>query len=358
MSKKLILLITIKLVLMYASSTAHCQSDTKRNLVRNHSFEVLKDTSDWAITQDFVNAVENWTSPTSTTPDLIRKFSSQAHSGNVMAGFFSYKKHSPNRLGLTRDYPYREYIKGALLHSLKPGYVYELSMFVHAGNGWNYCTNNVGVLFCTQNLYFSADKPIYAQPNINFENIINNIDDNWMELKSTFVAIDTFKYLIIGNFFDDTELKLLPIDTLSNRDGAYYLVDDISLHEVGKYNKTTSPSKNEPPKPSTLSIYFKHDSDELLTDSLDVLNTFIEKIKNLPYNSINVVGFASKVGDRDYNNHLSARRAKKVRDYLMNSGLSNISYEGSKYFGDYDESKTELELSLDRRVDIIVKYNP
>ena len=104
-------------------------------------------------------------------------------------------------------------------------------------------------------------------------------------------------------------------------------------------------------------ITFKYDSAELAESSFPILKAIAELFKKNPHLKIEIAGHTDNRGSDDYNIKLSARRAGKVKEFLIKSGVTDIRIE-SKGFG---ESKpvapndTDESMAKNRRVEFMIK---
>ncbi|PZD77146.1 OmpA family protein [Mesonia sp. K7] len=70
-----------------------------------------------------------------------------------------------------------------------------------------------------------------------------------------------------------------------------------------------------------VNVYFKFNSDEPEVYSLDAINYLVKYMNANPSANAELVGYADEIGDEEYNRNLSERRAKKVYDILVASGV-------------------------------------
>jgi hypothetical protein len=138
--------------------------------------------------------------------------------GNAYCGFYTSFPLYP---------PYREYIGTQLVTPLDSGTKYFVSFYVSLANGVNCGTNKTGILFSTIPYYFDAASPTYLNTSQIFtQNII--IDTlNWVKISGSFIADSSYKYISIGNFFDNANT-----DTtiwLGTNCVAYYYLDNVCV---------------------------------------------------------------------------------------------------------------------------------
>tara|TARA_B100000035_G_scaffold20775_1_gene16490 strand:+ start:1733 stop:2362 length:630 start_codon:yes stop_codon:yes gene_type:complete len=68
-------------------------------------------------------------------------------------------------------------------------------------------------------------------------------------------------------------------------------------------------------------IPFMFDRSDLTSQATRKLDSFISAIRQRVSNIISVIGHTDSLGTDPYNDNLSERRANRVRDYLLNSGI-------------------------------------
>jgi hypothetical protein len=121
---------------------------------------------------------------------------------------------------------YREIVWSELTDTLCIGNTYFISFNVNASN-FNGYTNNIGILFSTNIRELQGAYPLVD--NFSHANISNIIADtaNWIGYNTTFIADSSYKYIYIGNFYDDSHTDTLSI--ANNGGSAYYYIDDICI---------------------------------------------------------------------------------------------------------------------------------
>ena len=85
-----------------------------------------------------------------------------------------------------------------------------------------------------------------------------------------------------------------------------------------------------PPHPTTFTLYFEHDSDELTAQSQAELGKVFAELKRRPLPDIVVTGYTDTVGGLTHNDQLSRARAERMRELLVDKGLprERIAVEG------------------------------
>ena len=214
-----------------------------QNLVPNHSFEEF-DTCPNNTTQIYY--ANGWGSYGG-SPDYFNTCSTSIYASvpNNFTGF-QYPADGNAYSGLI---PYieglflREFMGAQLLTPLVIGQKYNVSFKVsvtaHAQIG-TCCIaiDKMGIKFSTVSYY------VYPYNYTNTSALINNfanvystsiISDttNWSTISGSFIADSAYKYIVIGNFFDDTHtdtflIKNVVTDTTALK-RSYYYIDDISV---------------------------------------------------------------------------------------------------------------------------------
>jgi outer membrane protein OmpA-like peptidoglycan-associated protein len=127
---------------------------------------------------------------------------------------------------------------------------------------------------------------------------------------------------------------------------------------------------DEPVAPAMVTVSFEaeplfnFDKSFVRSDQRGKLDDFVAGLKGTKYDSINVIGYADRIGTEEYNKKLSERRANAVKAYLVRQGVpaGKINAEGrgesEPVTGDTcsDQRGKALIVCLepDRRVDVSV----
>jgi len=116
------------------------------------------------------------------------------------------------------------------------------------------------------------------------------------------------------------------------------------------------------PAPLRETIHFDFNQSSISMGERYKLDEFIEKIDPKTLDHILVEGHTDAKGTLRYNNNLSIRRAKTVRDYLVQMGIEKqkISIEGFGETAPETSNRSESERAMNRRAVIIPtkKYSP
>ena len=104
-------------------------------------------------------------------------------------------------------------------------------------------------------------------------------------------------------------------------------------------------------------VPFMFDRSDLTTQATRKLDSFISAIRQKVSNIISVFGHTDSFGTNEYNDGLSERRAYRVRDYLVNSGIpsKDISVTGMGESSPVANNDTRNGRAKNRRVVIEAK---
>jgi outer membrane protein OmpA-like peptidoglycan-associated protein len=119
--------------------------------------------------------------------------------------------------------------------------------------------------------------------------------------------------------------------------------DERELFEISKRI-----ARGELPK-----IQFEFDSEEILPQSFITLNTVADWLLQNPERKLRVDAHTCTIGTAEYNQALSERRAKSVKQYLVKQGVPppSIRYKGWGYYKPIADNSTEENRELNRRVE-------
>lgn len=213
-----------------------------QNLVYNPSFEIYSNCPDgpgklWYATgcssppqneAEYLNSCS--TSPAFSVPNQMNANYQIAHSGEAFVGILLY--HSGD---------YRENLQMKLVSPLVNNKTYHVEFWTNRASGsfgGKYAVNNIGLSFrnsftdTTQDSWNSSFLP-YSPDIMKFTNPIISDTLNWVRINGVYKANGTEVFIVIGNFFSNSET-----DTLDTRDiidqslDAYYFFDDVSVEEI------------------------------------------------------------------------------------------------------------------------------
>ena len=349
-----------------------------QNLIPDSSFENNK-----AIPTDFsaINSSNTWNMPTQGTTDLFcecfkkqRKISlvdvpqnpmgyQYAHSGTCYAGLFAYSHDT-----------YREYLQTSLIKPLEKGKMYLFSMYITLADYSRTCIDQLGICFLPEKVKYNSSKvitdlnPVYIK--------INKVGlTDWHLVTGTYKAKGGETCMLLGSFainkVTKTRVKAPKemksrINQTSERD-AYYFIDDVSLVETVVVPESETPvmvkteldSLNKIPADTALvlkNVLFKTGKAILLPSSYPDLDKIADYLKNNPKLKIELSGYSDNVGSEEFNQKLSADRAKAVADYLVKKRIDKhrISVIGYGSKNPLVLNDTEEHKQQNRRVEFVL----
>lgn len=221
------------LIIIIFSSTLQLRA--QGNLVPNHSFEdtVSCPPGAGASPLDFC---ANWFNPTMASPDYFNTCNGgvpfndwgyqNAQDGFAYAGFCTYGGGN-NYEGIPE---YREYLEIELNEPLEPGLKYYWCMYVNLIDNVEYYSNNIGIAFHSDSLTnFGTQFQINAQIFDNWSGLIEDTN-KWSKIGGSFVAEGGEKFLIIGNFMNDSQTEFHKWQTnILGGPYAYYCIDNVYI---------------------------------------------------------------------------------------------------------------------------------
>lgn len=170
-----------------------------------------------------------WASMPSYNEDFNYYIGSQLpRTGNRFAGIYTY---GSDPFGVA----YREYLQARLTEPLVPGEVYCTELYVSKAEAVYYAANNIGISFSPD--IITSPPRSYQElnliPTILHAAIVTDTS-NWVKISGAFKPTETARYIVIGNFFDDSETIVVPTATQPGFYGtySYYFVDDVAVEKL------------------------------------------------------------------------------------------------------------------------------
>ncbi|MBL7963287.1 MAG: T9SS type A sorting domain-containing protein [Flavobacteriales bacterium] len=144
--------------------------------------------------------------------------------GDAYVGIATYKE------------DFREYVGCELLEPLMVGQSYNLSFYANMATGgtyWNprWASNNLGMLFTMEhNIWTGLSGPPFSFRNYAHLHSTAVITDtaNWTLVSGTFVADSAYRYLVLGNFFEDAVTDTVHVAGPASS-AAYYFIDGVCV---------------------------------------------------------------------------------------------------------------------------------
>src|SRR6185312_1133364 len=135
------------------------------------------------------------------------------HTGYAYAGIYTYVSDSCSSCPKANE-NLRDYIQDKLVDSLKVGVKYFTTFYVcPADTSWYYC-NNIGAYFSDSSLRYASNFQYvksYLTPQVQNDPIKNplTLARTWIKVSGSFVASGSEKYIVIGNFKNDSTSSIV-----------------------------------------------------------------------------------------------------------------------------------------------------
>ncbi|HEY0978125.1 MAG TPA: OmpA family protein [Flavobacteriales bacterium] len=235
------------------------------NLVKNPGFEeITKPVTTW----DQLDRATGWSNANSASADLFSKDAcyvgvpdndlgtgTTAFDGEHYAGFVAYKDDQrPNLKRLLsgkQDHTrpgyqnYSEYLQTELGSPLTAGQQYDIAFRVKLSNGSDRAVSGLGAYASPVALTYGHNHFVTEKPQVSTASVVND-KQNWTEVKGTFTADGTEKFLILGAFPAAGSERTKVVEGADSQ-RAYYYIDGISLnvHPEPDTDKDGIPDKDD-----------------------------------------------------------------------------------------------------------------
>ncbi|MDP4272679.1 MAG: OmpA family protein [Bacteroidota bacterium] len=268
-----------------------------------------------------------------------------------------------------------EFMQTKLIHPLQVGQQYYTEFFVNRADYSTVSTDCLGLYFSDKEIKVNDYHQMYR-----FKPQITNpkgkvIEDtvSWVKVSGIYTAKGGEQYIIIGDFYPQSD-NTIKYDNIKSKDFVcYYLIDDVSVISV--IDNSQNDKKEFQVKPTNEStecinykhinigvsvviknIYFEFGKSDLLPTSFKELDKLVQYMGTASLAEIEVDGFTDDVGTDDYNLKLSISRAKSVVEYIISKGVdkSRIIYKGYGRTKPLQKSQTEKDRAINRRVEFKV----
>lgn len=170
-------------------------------------------------------------------PDGLMGSGASAFEGEHFAGFVAYKDDQrPNwkRLLNGKEDPFRpayqkysEYLETALAGPLTAGQKYDVVFRVKLSSGSDRAVSGIGAYLSPTELKYHHRHYLQEKPQVSITKIVDD-KQNWTEVKGTFTADGTEKYLVLGAFPNGGFETKKVIEGPDNQ-RAYYYIDGVSV---------------------------------------------------------------------------------------------------------------------------------
>ncbi len=244
-----------------------------------------------------------------------------------------------------------------------------------------YAFNGISVVCSEKIMFFKSKDEGQAQGVVvqSHPSMVLGCRETWMNISGSFVAKGNEKYLYIGNFTDNKDLKLFQVFS-SDADylgEIYYLIDDVVLIEEQDGVSYPCNTKGctldtfviEKPKivvEETIyshpkigqsivlrNIRFASSSWEILPESYETLDSIVEFMQKYPNMVVEISGHTDNRGKANANIELSQNRAASIVNFLIENGIEAERMQAKGYGQEkaIDSNDTESGRFNNRRVE-------
>lgn len=351
---------------------------TAQNLVPNPSFEE-HGRCPFDFNQGSLGDVKDWTQAGRGTVDYFHSCSrnmgipenvfgiQEAMDGQAYLGLITYTPTKRN---------YREYMQVELNSALEAGGLYCLSMYVCLAEGSRFYTDGLGAMLSTSQV--GSDKqtviPMDAQLKNPRAHYLDKTED-WTYISDIIKAEGGERYLTIGNFLPDHELKVRKrnmrgADKDNPWEHSYYFIDAVTLTPVDGPSECRSTiafmerlvrdkvrwSLSPGEQVDLDNVLFDFDQSNLTTQAIRQLDEVAGRLLTNEFLYLEVIGHTDVIGPDGYNLGLSKERAEQVMDHLVSLGVPARRLS-IRYSGEHDpvaDNSTAEGRTQNRRVDFVI----
>ncbi len=307
-----------------------------QNLIKNASFEAYDNCP--MNTTSFEHLVKEVTLPSSSSADYFNACSAgdfgvpknlrgqeRAADGQAYAGLYFYALND-----------YREYLQFETLNTLRKKYPYKLSFKVSLAETSTMAVKNMSVMLVSRKVRMPNSATItpsrldlleifdFQEVKLTADNSLGQ-KEGWVTLSAEFTAKGFENHIVIGNFKDNVDTKVIKTDgTIENSDFAYYFVDDFSLEALPRldYEKDKIYVLERDP--------FKPKGYKLDKSAIESINKIYSYLRENAEVQLKITGHAADRNTPEYNQFISSLRARAVALYLKELGIdeSRLVWEG------------------------------
>ncbi len=378
-------------VLLGTSSLVAQDIDTNRTWISNGDFETLDGKKLKRI--GGIQYAKGWTSPTGKKADLFsenatvestvstpKNFAGEqsALSGSNYAGvrWWSYQNKEP-----------RTYLQTQMKHKMKKDSLYCVRFYVSLGDLSKYATGELGAYFAKEKI--EKEDALSLTYEVTVPPVRTKVYGDmfsWLGVCGTYESKGNEEYMIIGNFAAtektlNEKAKRPKGETRPQVFSAYYYIDNVEVYPVKNRNScsceqlkdaesefifsrkgVTPPGLKPAERAERQTIYFKR-FQRSLDPSMDPwIEDIIKAMKEDTNLKIELIGhFDATENDRTRVRPdlvpLAKERAEAVRDALVEGGIDTgrITVTAKDANEPADETGTEVGMSKNRRVNVVVK---
>jgi len=263
---------------------------------------------------------------------------------------------------------YREYLHCKLNEPLIRDSLYQVEFRYKLSSYSKFSTDRIGLLLSDSLKNFSHDRPLDIKPTFSFvkDSALTPETGAWELALAEYRAKGGEQYLTIGNFSDNQNthyyhIQFRPESQPMLVSSAYYYIDDVEVVAGFSAPRDTNDQPvfaGKEPELNTVyvlkNIQFEFNSYALLAESFFDLDKVIAYLLDHPDVSVRLSGHTDDLGNEEYNQLLSANRAKSAAAYLISKGIEKrrVSTFGFGESKPLVEGENEEAREVNRRVEI------
>lgn len=330
------LLLTCVAILPYFSNA--------QNLIKNPEFKTSGKPCGWAE----IHKAESWSNANNGTADLFEKGASKSGVGIDQNFMGTQSSDGANYTGIIAFYDdqrinllntisslevqgekgyglYAEYLQGELTQELTAGKSYNFSFKVSLAEQSARAIKGLGAYFSNEKLNYTTNSSISSIPQILSDELIKTTD-GWVEIKGSFTAKGGEKFVTIGAFKDRFTTEKIISENQNDSKKAYYYIYGPSLLAAEGLEPSRSIANFEDIKSGKkvifLTLSFESGKAKITQQSYEEIDACAKFLNANPEINVQIDGHTDAVGAADANQKLSEERAKAVKEYLTNKGVS------------------------------------
>jgi hypothetical protein len=156
-----------------------------------------------------------------------------ARTGNGYGGLITFYQLVQNG----REYIGIELTQPLIIGTRYYGSFYISRTYMNNANRYTISNNKMGMRLTTSDYSLSSPEPTNNYAQIYTDSIITDTLD-WVRISGSFIADSSYRYLSIGNFFNDSLTSYVTVDSIAA--GAYYYIDDVYLSDLEDSSSSTT----------------------------------------------------------------------------------------------------------------------
>ncbi len=369
------------------------QEEDQSNLVPNSGFETIMEDEDLRRYDEFELA-DGWYNPTDAAAEL---FASETRSRYVKIPDNMYGSQAPfegvNYAGIHafsyRSREPRTYLGVPLKRKMEDNALYCIYFRASLAERSLYASNNLGVVLSSKQVSKKGETSILSSEAIlTDKNEVVTLTDGWWEFCKRYNAKGNEKYLVIGNFMDDskTSYETMELPSQYAEDGsepaAYYYIDAVEIRKI-EANENCGCSNTKIPeskiiysstvqldeemalgeKVEAIDAYFYQYQEGLVSSAKRTIDKIVNFMNENPSMRVEIIGHSDnqefELAKQEMSlQKLAQKRADNTRRYMIDQGIdgSRIVTKSKDNTQPVSTMSTPLSLAKNRRVEFKIVF--